>query len=53
MSVALSAGGAVAAAGWGLLADATSYTVSMTVGVAALLLCALIGLLVLRAGNRR
>ncbi len=49
VSVALSAGGAIAAAGWGLLADSTSYTVSMTVGAVALVVCAMIGLLVLRA----
>lgn len=49
VSVALSAGGAIAAGGWGLLADATGYTVVMTAGSIALLLCALIGLMVLRS----
>lgn len=44
VSVALSAGGAVASGGWGLLADATSYPVIFITGASLLILAALLGL---------
>lgn len=44
ISIALAAGGALASGGWGLLADATSYTVIFLTGALLLLLCAGIGL---------
>ncbi len=44
VSVALSAGGAVASGGWGLLADATSYPVIFITGAILLILAALLGL---------
>ncbi len=48
ISIALSAGGAVASGGWGLLADATSYNVSFITGAALLLIATLLGLYSLR-----
>jgi len=48
VSIALAAGGAIASGGWGLLADATSYTFIFTIGIACLTLCLLLGLRVLR-----
>lgn len=44
VSVALSAGGAVASGGWGLLADATSYPVIFITGAILLIIAALLGL---------
>ena len=48
VSVALSAGGAVASGGWGLLADATSYSVIFITGASLLLIATLLGLYALR-----
>lgn len=48
ISMALAAGGAVTAGGWGLLADATSPDFIFYTGIAFLGVCCLIGLLVLR-----
>lgn len=48
VSVALSAGGAVASGGWGLLADATSYPVIFITGAILLMLAALLGLYALK-----
>lgn len=48
VSVALSAGGAVASGGWGLLADATSYPVIFITGAILLILAALLGLYALK-----
>ena len=48
VSVALSAGGAVASGGWGLLADATSYSVIFITGAILLLIATLLGLYALR-----
>lgn len=48
ISVALSAGGAVASGGWGLLADATSYPVIFISGAALLILAGILGLGALR-----
>lgn len=48
VSVALSAGGAVASGGWGLLADATSYPVIFITGAILLLIAALLGLYALK-----
>lgn len=44
ISIALAAGGALASAGWGLLADATSTSVIFEVGIGCLAVCMLIGL---------
>lgn len=44
VSVALSAGGAVASGGWGLLADASSFSVIFITGAILLILAALLGL---------
>lgn len=46
VSIALAAGGAIASGGWGLLADATSYTFIFTAGIIGLLLCAAAGIIV-------
>lgn len=43
ISTALAAGGALASAGWGLLADATSIATIFSVGIICLLICMLIG----------
>ncbi len=43
ISIALAAGGALASGGWGLLADATSYSFILYVGAATLTLGAIIG----------
>ncbi len=43
ISTALAAGGALASAGWGLLADATSIATIFSVGIICLLICLLIG----------
>lgn len=48
ISVALSAGGAVASGGWGLLADSTSYSVIFLTGAALLVIAAILGLRSLR-----
>lgn len=48
ISIALSAGGAVASGGWGLLADATSYSVSFIVGAVLLVVATMLGLYSLR-----
>ncbi len=44
ISIALAAGGALASAGWGLLADATSTATAFTVGIGTLLACTVLGL---------
>lgn len=44
VSVALSAGGAVASGGWGFLADASSFSVIFITGAMLLILAALLGL---------
>ena len=49
ISIALAAGGALASAGWGLLADATSTAVIFATGVGCLLFCLLLGLFALRS----
>lgn len=51
ISMALAAGGAVTAGGWGLLADATSTTFIFLTGIAFLGFCCLIGLWALNAGK--
>lgn len=51
VSIALAAGGAIASGGWGLLADATSFTFIFAAGIAALLLCTATGLFGLRKSN--
>lgn len=48
ISIALAAGGALASAGWGLLADATSTSVIFATGIVCLLVCLLLGLIALR-----
>lgn len=48
ISIALAAGGALASGGWGLLADATSFTCIFTTGAVLLALCAAIGVMALR-----
>lgn len=48
ISIALSAGGSVASGGWGLLADATSFSVSFLIGAALLVIATLLGLYALR-----
>lgn len=48
ISIALSAGGAVASGGWGLLADATSYSVIFIVGTVLLIIAAIMGIAALR-----
>jgi len=48
ISIALAAGGALASAGWGLLADATSTSVIFMTGIACLLVCMALGLSALR-----
>lgn len=53
ISVALSAGGAVASGGWGLLADATSYPVIFISGAASLILAGILGLGALRIAKTR
>ncbi|MDE6271828.1 MAG: MFS transporter [Muribaculaceae bacterium] len=52
ISIALSAGGAVASGGWGLLADATSYSLSFIVGAGLLLMATLLGLYSLAAARK-
>ena len=44
ISMSLAIGGAVAAAGWGLLADGTSFTVIFIIGAGFLLICDIIGI---------
>lgn len=44
ISTALAAGGALASAGWGLLADATSIATIFSVGIIGLLICLIIGI---------
>lgn len=46
VSIALAAGGAIASAGWGLLADATSYSFIFTAGIIGLIVCASAGVAV-------
>ena len=53
ISMALAAGGAVSAGGWGLLADATSSTFIFLTGIVFLALCLLIGLWTLGAKSGR
>ena len=48
VSMSLAIGGAVAAAGWGLLADGTSFIVIFIIGAGFLLLCDLIGISALK-----
>lgn len=48
VSIALSAGGAVASGGWGLLADSTSDRFIFIYGTVCLAICLLTGILVLR-----
>ena len=43
VSIALAAGGAITAGGWGLLADATSFKTIFIIGAAALIVCGIIG----------
>lgn len=48
VSIALAAGGAIASGGWGLLADATSYSFIFIAGIVGLLLCAAAGIIVVK-----
>lgn len=48
ISIALAAGGAVTSGGWGLLADATSYTTIFYTGIACLVIAGFIGIAVQR-----
>ena len=52
ISMALAAGGAITAGGWGLLADATSPNFIFITGIVFLGVCCLIGLLALRKKSR-
>ena len=52
ISMALAAGGAITAGGWGLLADATSANFIFVTGIVFLGLCCLIGLRALNSKNR-
>lgn len=49
ISIALAAGGALASGGWGLLADATSFSFIFSVGAAVLGVCALAGAATLKS----
>lgn len=51
ISIAIAVGGAVSSGGWGLLADATSYTTILIVGVGGMAALALLGLFAL--GGKR
>ena len=44
VSMAIAIGGAIAAGGWGLLADRFSYTLILTIGIAFLVISGVIGL---------
>lgn len=49
ISIALAAGGAIASAAWGFLAEHTSYATVFWTGIGALILCCTIGMSVRRA----
>lgn len=49
VSIALAAGGAIASAAWGLLADATSYSFIFTAGIIGLIGCAAAGIAVAKS----
>lgn len=51
ISIALAAGGALASGGWGLLADATSFSFIFSVGAAVLGVCALAGAATLKSNK--
>lgn len=53
ISIALSAGGAVASGGWGLLSDATSYIFSFATGAILLTFAFLLGIYALRSGRHK
>lgn len=53
ISIALAAGGALASGGWGLLADATSFSFIFSVGAAVLGVCALAGAATLKSKAKR
>lgn len=53
ISISLSAGGAFASGGWGLLADATSYTFSFSTGAILLIAAFLLGVYSLGVRGRR
>lgn len=48
VSLGLSAGGAVASGGWGLIVDITSYNFIFSVGIAMMLICSVLGVLALK-----
>ena len=52
ISIALAAGGAVAAGGWGLLSDATSFQFIFTLGIILLAVCGAIGIYALKSRKR-
>lgn len=53
ISIALAAGGALASAAWGLLADATSFRFIFSTGILVLAVCALAGVMGLRGQQPR
>lgn len=53
VSIALSAGGAFASGGWGLLADAVGYQTTFLIGAILLVLAFLLGYRSLRGGKQR
>lgn len=52
VSMAIAVGGAIAAGGWGLLADATSFGFILTTGIVFLIVSGFIGLYALRTCHR-
>ena len=52
ISIAIAIGGAIAAGGWRLLADVTSYRNILMTGIVLLIVCETIGIYSLRYGNK-
>lgn len=48
ISIALAAGGAITAGGWGILADYTSFSLTFTIAIGFLIICGLIGIWALK-----
>lgn len=53
ISMSIAIGGAIAAGGWGLLSDATSFRFIFTTGIVFLLLSGILGLYALRIGRQQ
>ena len=51
ISIAFSVGGALMSGGWGLLADGTSYSFILSLGIAFLVICGIIGIYALKKNN--